>query len=285
MTPRPAALLALALLVAGCTGLSEPNVDIDAERAEGAVNPLDQDSLNDLMLTVAGADEAVSYFRQALAQNPEDAELRRGYARALDRNGQYGESRLVWRRLIESGEATRRDRVDYAFVLARLDLWDEVEEQLSLLPPGQETSRQLLVSAFLADQRGDWDAADAAYARARDLSPQPASVVNNWGVSEMARGDMQAAETRFEEAVTLDPRLFGAKNNLAIVYGLQRKYRVPLVTLAEEERAVILHNLGVIALRQGDREVGRGLLEQSLAVHPRHYAPAADKLAALGVIQ
>ncbi|MFO7854926.1 MAG: tetratricopeptide repeat protein [Paracoccaceae bacterium] len=285
MTPRPAALLALALLVSGCTGLSEPNVDIEAERAEGAVNPLDQDSLNDLMLTVAGADEAVSYFRQALAQNPEDAELRRGYARALDRNGQYGESRLVWRRLIDSGEATRRDRVDYAFVLARLDLWDEVEEQLSLLPPGQETSRQLLVRAFLADQRGDWDAADAAYARAREISPEPASVVNNWGVSEMARGDMAAAEARFEEAVALDPRLFGAKNNLAIAYGLQRKYRVPLVTLAEVERAIVLHNLGVVALRQGDREIGRDLLEQSLAAHPRHYAPAADKLAALGAIQ
>jgi Tfp pilus assembly protein PilF len=101
----------------------------------------------------------------------------------------------------------------------------------------------------------------------------------------MARGDMVSAEARFEEALVYDPDLFGAKNNLAIAYGLQRKYRVPLVTLSEEERAVILHNLGVIALRQGDREIGRGLLEQSLAVHPRHYAPAADKLAALGVIQ
>ena len=281
--PLRAALVLAALALAGCTGLSEPGVDIESERADGAPNPLDQDSLNDLMLTVAGADEAVAYFRRELAANPDNADLRRGYARALSRAGRHAEARLAWRGLVEEGRPTRRDRVDYAFTLARLDRWDDVEAQLAELPPGGEPgARELLVTAFLADQRGRWAEADAAYARAAELSARPAGVYNNWGVSEMARGDFEAAESRFEEALVYDPELFNAKNNLAIAYGLQRRYALPLVSVSEEERAVLLHNLGVLALRQGDRDTGRELLQRSLSVHPQHYAPAAEKLAALG---
>ncbi|MEO0679750.1 MAG: tetratricopeptide repeat protein [Pseudomonadota bacterium] len=279
---RFAAALAAVLALTGCAGLLPARVDIEEERKQAAANPLEQESLNEIMLSVAGSEEAVTYFRDALARNPEDAGLRRAYARALYRNRQFAEAGFVYRSLDEAGEATDLDRVNYALALARLEQWDEAEAQLALLPPSARSSRQSLARALIADQRRNWDAADAAYAEAQALAPQPASVLNNWGVSRMARGEMNAAQRSFEEALIYDPEMFSAKNNLAIAYGLQRRYRVPLVSLTDEERAVILHNLGVIALRQGDRDIGQGLLEQSLATHPQHYAPAADKLAALG---
>lgn len=278
---RLAAALAAGLALGGCAGLISPTVDAEAERAGAAPSPLDSANLGDIMLSVAGADEAVAYFRDALAANPADANLRRGYARALSRNRQYAEARFVYRDLEERGQAEAADRVDYALVLARLALWDEAEGQLALLPPGADTARLALARALLADHRGDWAQADAAYARARDLAAQPSGALNNWGVSKLARRDFAGAERAFEDALTYDPGLFSAKNNLTIAYGLQRRYRLPLVSLTEEERAILLHNLGVIALRRGDREVGRDLLRQSLAAHPQFYAPAADKLAAL----
>lgn len=277
-----APLLAAALLLGGCAeDLTRAEVDADAERAQSD-NPLDRDSLNDIMLTVAGSEEAIAYFREGLAKNPEDPKLRRGLARSLSRAGRNAEARTIWRDLVEADQATPEDRVDYALSLTRLGMWDEARAQADQLPEKPVTARRMVLTALLADHREDWAAADAAYERARALSAQPAQVLNNWGVSRLARGEHAQAERLFEEALVYDPDMFSAKNNLALSYGLQGRYRLPLITLSEEEKAVLLHNLGVIALRQDDRETARGLFEQAVAAHPRHYAPAADKLEALG---
>lgn len=270
------------LLLAGCANFASPTVDIEQERELAQDNPLTEQSLNEIMLTVAGAEEAVGFFRNQLAEDPDNPTLRRGYAESLYRNRQFAEASFVYRSLVEDDQALPGDRVNYALALTRLEQWDEAEAQLALLPPDMRSARRSLVTALVADHRQDWDAADAAYAEAQSLAPQPATILNNWGVSRMARGDFIAAQRSFEDALIFDPNLFSAKNNLAISYGLQRRYRLPVVTLSNEEKAVLLHNLGVIALRQGDREIGRGLLEQSLATHPQYYTPAADKLAALG---
>ncbi|MEM1313293.1 MAG: tetratricopeptide repeat protein [Pseudomonadota bacterium] len=276
------ALCLAALLLAGCADFQSANVDIEEERRIAEDNPLTEQSMNEIMLTVAGAEEAVAFFRNQLAEDPDNPLLRRSYAESLYRNRQFAEASFVYRSLVEDDEALPGDRVNYALALTRLEQWDEAEAQVALLPPDMRSARRSLVTALIADQREDWDAADAAYAEAQSLAPQPATILNNWGVSRMARGDFLAAQRSFEEALIFDPNLFSAKNNLAISFGLQRRYRLPVVTLSNEEKAVLLHNLGVIALRQGDRDIGKGLLEQSLATHPQYYAPAADKLAALG---
>lgn len=273
-------LVLLALALAACSDLPSASVDREAERNAQA-NPLDIQGLNEIMLTVAGSEEAVLYFRQALAADPENATLRRGLARSLARDGQHAEARIVWRELVDSGRATDEDRVEYALSLARLDQWAEVEAQLAQLPPDRRSPRQAMLRALLADHRQSWAEADAAYEQARAVSPQPGAVLNNWGVSKMARGDFPAAERLFEQALTYDPALFSAKNNLALSYGLQRRYQLPVLTLTGEEKATLYHNLAVIALRQGDREAAEGLLQQSVEAHPSYYAPAADKLAAL----
>ena len=276
-----AAVLTGAPLLAACTGdLPRTDVDGDAERKDNR-NPLDESSINEIMLTVAGADEAVAYFRDALTSDPDSPSLRRGLARSLARAGRYAEARTVFRDLSETGQAMPRDHVEYALTLARLDLWPEAEAEAAKVPADYQSDRRTLLEALMADHRQDWAAADAAWERARALSPQPAAVLNNWGVSKMARGEFDAAERMFEQALVYDPSLFSAKNNLAIANGLQRRYRLPVVTLTDEEKAVLLHNLGVIALRQGDREMAESLLQQSLDAHPAYYEPAAEKLSAL----
>ena len=49
----------------------------------------------------------------------------------------------------------------------------------------------------------------------------------------------------------------------------------------DEERAVILNNLGIIAMRRGDEQIARRLFADAIVAHPQHYAGAVDKLAAL----
>jgi tetratricopeptide (TPR) repeat protein len=113
------------------------------------------------------------------------------------------------------------------------------------------------------------------------LSAQPAVALNNWGVSQMSRGDLPGAISTFEQVVYLAPSLFDAKNNLVIARGLAGDYRLPPISVSETEKALLLHNLALIALRRGDVDVAKGLWADAVEVHPLYYAQAAEKLRAL----
>ncbi|MFN3262648.1 MAG: tetratricopeptide repeat protein [Pikeienuella sp.] len=279
---RLAALGPLAgfLLLGAC---AEP-FDAPSEGETGAteaVNAIDAAGLNDLMLTVSDPETAVSYFRRALDETPERADLRRGYVLALARARRFAEAVEVFEGLEADGLADDALRVEYAHSLARLARWEEAANQLALVSSSLDTPRRHLIDAMLADQRQDWAGADAAYEAARRRAVNPGAVLNNWGVSRLSRGDAAAAARTFEEALSFDPRLFNAKNNLAVARALEGEYSLPLVSLSEEERATLLHNVGVVALRRGDVEAAKGLFSMAVAAHPRFYPEAAEKLAAL----
>lgn len=278
-TVNAAVMFAAMALLAACQSANP-----GPEEPKTPINVIDESNLSEIMLTAANPEDAAEYFRRTLAAQPDRADLKRGYAISLARSKQYPEAALAYRSLVDAGQATPNDRIELAHLLARFGDWDGVEQQVNAVPIGNYSARYRLIEAMLADHQEDWATADAAYDAARLLSTEPAQVLNNWGVSRMARKEFKAAEKSFEQAVLLDPTLFEAKNNLAITYGLQRQYRLPIVTMTEEEKAIVLHNLAVLAIRQGDRNVARGLLAQAVEIHPRHFAAAADKLAAMEAV-
>lgn len=271
-------LLGSALLVAACAD----GFDETIEGPEVApTNVIDAANLNELMLTVSDPADGVAYFQNATAQQPDRLDLKRGYALSLSRARRHAEAARVYQELSQTEVADDILRIEYAHTLARLKRWDEAEEQMILVSPERETARRYIIVAMLADQRNEWEQSDRAYERARLLSTNPATVLNNWGVSQLSRGDYQQAQRTFEEAVAFNPSLFNAKNNLAVSRALQGDYRLPVVTVNEVERATLLHNIAVIALRRGDQDQAKGLLTMALEAHPRHYTAAAEKLAAL----
>ena len=258
----------------------------ESETLANRPNPLkdtviDDAGLNDLLLTSGDPEFSVEYFETAVAREPERSEFRRGLAISYARAKRYPESGRVYEELIALDQAQANDILDYGFIAVRLGDWEGAKSAENNLPGGLNNSRRHLLSAMIADSDQDWSAADAAYARAETLALKPDRVLNNWGVSYMARGDLKAAETTFARAVTFNSRLFSAKNNLAIVRGLQGDFTLPLVPLDDQERAMILNNLGVIATRQGEIKIARGLFAAAVDAHPQHYQGAADKLAAL----
>ncbi|MDH3668936.1 MAG: tetratricopeptide repeat protein [Paracoccaceae bacterium] len=242
---------------------------------------IDEANLNELMLTAGDPEDAVRYFQESSAREPDRADFRRGLALSLARTKRYHESARVYQELITLGQDEPSDRLEYAFVAMRLDRWDDVRALSESFPDGLQTPRRYVIDAMVADQDNDWATADAAYAKAERMSSRPAAVLNNWGVSQMSRGDLSAASTTFNRAISYDSSLFNAKNNLAIVRGLQGEYSLPLVPLKDAEKAVLLNNLGIIAMRQGEEQVARGLFAAAVDAHPEHYPAAADKLAAL----
>lgn len=249
-----------------------------------AESVIDETNLNDLMLTVGDPAESVAYFAQALAREPNRVDFRRGYAISLARDRSYLEAARVFEEMIDLGQAEPTDRLEYAFVLARLERWDDVRAQMAAIPPGLDTARLHLMHGMVADHEQNWGAADAAYEQARLRATNPAPILNNWGVSRMSRGDLEAAIDTFEQALSYDSRLFNAKNNLAIARGLSGDFSLPLVPMTDEEKAIILNNLGLIALRQGEERLARGLFAAAVEAHPRHYEAAANRLAALEAI-
>lgn len=275
---RIATILTLAggLALAGC-GEREPNFD----SAPTSLNALDSVNLTELMLTTGEPEAAVEFFGTSLRQQPDRVDFQRGYAVSLTRADRHDEAVIAFERLDEAGDLEPGDRLTFARSLIRLNAWDRAEAQLSLVRNGENDYRWNQLNALIADNYERWDVADGFYARARGLTSEPGPILNNWGVSKMSRGDMEGAARHFSEAVRYDPDNFGAKNNLAISRALRGNYALPVVPLDEEERAQIYHNLALVALRQDEVDIARGLLELAVETHPRHFAAAADKLAAL----
>ncbi|MEM8792782.1 MAG: tetratricopeptide repeat protein [Pseudomonadota bacterium] len=242
---------------------------------------IDDAGLNDLLLTSGDPEFSIEYFETAVAREPERSDFRRGLAISYARAKRYPEASRVYEELIALDQAQASDVLEYGFVAVRLGEWEAAESASRQLPSGFNQSRRHLLSAMIADSKEQWEAADASYTKAETLALKPDQVLNNWGVSYMARGDLDSAERTFKRAVSFNSRLFSAKNNLAIVRGMQGDFTLPLVPMTDQERAMILNNLGVIATRQGETKIARGLFAAAVDSHPQHYQGAADKLAAL----
>jgi len=280
MTPRRNRLrhaaVGVAIMVAGCGA-----ADRDQIASLDDLNVIDETNLNAIMLDFADPDQAVDYFRNALSSNPERLEFQQGYARSLMRAGRAAEATLAFKAMDEDGAMTNIDRLKYAEALIQTGEWDSAKQQLDAIPPTIETYDRYRMEAMMADYRKEWNRADSFYETARGLTTRPAPIFNNWGISKMSRGDRVEAETLFLRAISYDSNLFSAKNNLAISRATRKVYDLPVVPMTTTEKAELLHNIALQAIRNGDVDTGRGLLEEAAETHPQHFEQAIAKLESL----
>jgi Tfp pilus assembly protein PilF len=271
------------LCLSGAVALSACQKDSDAQvqRALKDVNVIDESNLNDVMMTVADPGEAVEYFTRTLQQNPDRIDLMRGLARSLARAQKPTEAAQIWRQAVAHPEATPEDRVMLADALIRSNQWPEAKAELNQIPPTHESFDRYRLEAMVADSDKNWKKADSFYEIAAGLTTTPSGVLNNWGFSKLTRGDAPGAEKMFIEALTYDPSLFTAKNNLVIARAAQRKYDLPVVRMTQTERAELLYSMALAAIKQGDVSVGKGLLDQAIDTHPQHFEAAVRSLEAL----
>ncbi len=266
-----------AVLLSAC----QNNSDAQVQRALKDVNVIDETNLNDVMLSVADPSEAVEYFTRTLEQNPGRIDVMRGLAKSLTRAQKPTESAQVWRQVVEHAEGTPEDRVMLADALIRSNQWPEAKAELNQIPPTHESFDRYRLEAMVADSDKNWKKADSFYETAAGLTTTPSGVLNNWGYSKLTRGDAQGAEKLFVEALTYDPSLFTAKNNLVLARAAQRKYDLPVVHMTQIERAELLYTMALAAIKQGDVSVGKGLLNQAIETHPQHFEAASRSLEAL----
>lgn len=273
----------LALCVTGAFTLSacEKTNGQDVDRAFQDVNVVDETNLNDVMLTVADANEAVSYFQRASASKPGRIDLARGLAKSLVRAKRTTEAVSAWKTVAKHEDATNDDRVDLADAMIRNNEWEGANAVLDQIPPTFETFKRYRLEAMIADSNKEWKKADSFYETAAGLTTRPAGVMNNWGYSKLTRGDFDAAERLFSDAIRQDQSLFTAKNNLILSRGAQKKYTLPVIPINQIERAQLLYTLALSAVKQGDMAIGQGLLRDAIETHPQHFEAAVRSLRAL----
>ena len=274
----------IALCLSGAVGLTacqKPQSDAEVQRALKSVNVIDESNLSDIMLTVGDPNEAVAYFKKSSDENPDRIDLKRGLAKSLVRAGRPTEAIAVWNAILTSPEGTPDDRVSLADALIRSNEWPRAEAELNKIPPTHETYERYRLEAMVADSKKNWKKADSFYEIAAGLTTKPAGVLNNWGFSKLTRGDPVGAEKLFVEAVTYDNTMFTAKNNLVLARAAQRKYEMPVVPMSQTERAELFYTMGLAAVKQGDTQVGRALLQEAVETHPQYFEAAARSLAAL----
>jgi len=267
------------LTLAACGDQSGSGAGV--ERALKDVNVIDESNLNEIMLTVADPNEAVSYFQRTLAQNPERIDLKRGLAYSLVRAGKATTAATAWKIVLDDPTSTAGDRVEYADALIRSNQWDEAEAQLDQVPPTHETFKRYRLEAMVADSNKEWKKADSFYEIAVSLTTKPSGTLNNWGFSKLTRGDFPGAEQLFAEALTYDSDMFTAKNNLVLARAAQREYDMPVIPMTQIERAQLLHTAALSAIKQGDVATGKNLLQNAINTHPQHFDAAVRSLAAL----
>ncbi|NGQ91110.1 tetratricopeptide repeat protein [Rhodobacter sp. HX-7-19] len=273
----------VALCLTGTVALSacQKSSDAEVQRAIQSVNVIDETNLNDIMLTVGDPNEAVAYFTKAVSGQPDRVDLKRGLGKSLIRANRAPEAVTVWSNIANSPEGTPDDRVALADALIRTNEWDKAAAELNRIPPTHETFERYRLEAMVADSRKDWKKADSFYEIAAGMTTKPAGVYNNWGFSKLSREDFSGAERLFTQALTFDPTLFTAKNNLVMARGAQRKYDLPVVQMNQTEKAELIYTLALTAIKKGDVAVGKALLQDAISTHPQHFEAAVRSLAAL----
>ena len=279
---RHPVILALCLVgTVGLTACQNRQSDAEVQRALKSVNVIDESNLSDIMLTIGDPNEAVAYFKKSSDENPDRIDLKRGLAKSLIRANRPTEAIAIWTAITASPEGGPADRVSLADALIRSNEWARAEAELNKIPPTHETYERYRLEAMVADSKKNWKKADSFYEIAAGLTTKPAGVLNNWGFSKLTRGDNIGAEKLFIEAVTYDNTMFTAKNNLVLARAAQRKYELPVVPMSQTERAQLLYTMGLGAVKQGDTQVGRALLQEAVETHPQYFEAAARSLAAL----
>lgn len=225
-------------------------------------------------------DQARLMIARSIEDGAEPATLEPSLARLAYRTGAYPEALARTERLL----AARPD--DRALLeqvgLAALSLGQD-QKALAVLARATSmaggTWRSWNALGVLADRGRDFAEARTAYARAQALAPTQPEIANNLGWSFFLEGRPADALPYLERAAAADPRSRLFSDNVEIV---RAAIAVDLPARrsgeTDDDYAARLNDLGVVALRQGQRTKAVAAFTQAIAVRGAYYARAASNL-------
>ncbi|MBI5586386.1 MAG: tetratricopeptide repeat protein [Deltaproteobacteria bacterium] len=141
-------------------------------------------------------------------------------------------------------------------------------------PQGQENLKKAYEQAYIWQQEGKIELAQARYREILAQDPYNPYVLTNLGLLYQKTGRLKEAVQAYEKAIEADPRMIPALQNLGVVWirlgnseeagrWLERS-----LTL-DPNNAGALANLGIIYNKKGNRELARQYWKRSLLRDPR----------------
>lgn len=281
---RVALVGVMALGAAGCFATTPSEPDITLKEMATTAN-----AASGWEYLEQGAYEAaVPAFQLALSKTPDDEKLRFGLAEALRHTGRIAVAEAQYAKLLNSAEFRVAALTGIGHVkLASYDT-NGAYEMFSTATAEDETAwKAWLGLAQLKDLANDWAAADDAYAKALEHAGDRALVLNNQGVSMLARGDFKKAAVYFDMAAAIDPGSQRTQTNLdltrAALEGDMDLSRYEY--LDAKSRAQKFNNWGYAAMLRGDLDRAELYFEQAIDVHPSFYAIAHKNLRTLQAVR
>jgi tetratricopeptide (TPR) repeat protein len=224
--------------------------------------------------------EAKLLIARAVSQGARGAPIERLTADLAFASRKYVEACSAYQRLAQSPDKQPGDCEKGAIAALEIGRTADAKPLSECAVASPDASwRAWNARGVLADFEQDWTQADKSYARAHQLAPDEARVINNQGWSKLLRGDWADAVPFFELAATLDSGSRRIVNNLELAKAALAA-DLPQRRAGESDRAwsVRLNDAGVAAELLGDRKRAVAAFTQALDASPVWYDRASNNL-------
>lgn len=250
-----------------------------------SATPPDPIVLRDASHAIDGGrlEEAKLLIAKAISEGFRGSPIERLTANLSFASGKYLEAMVAYQHLAGSPDKEIGDCEKGAIAALELGRVDDAKPLVDCaVAPAHASWRAWNARGVLADFTHDWASADDAYARAHELAPREARIVNNEGWSKLLRGDWAAAVPFFEEATSIDPKSERIANNLELAREALAA-DLPQRTPDESDRdwAVRLNDAGVAAELLGEKQRAIAAFTQALDASPVWYQRASNNLKAV----
>ncbi|HEX3423899.1 MAG TPA: hypothetical protein VHS33_10935 [Sphingomicrobium sp.] len=247
--------------------------------------PPDPSILNDASQAIDSGriEEATILIARAISEGFRGAPIERLTANVSFASGKYLEAFVAYQHLAKSSDKQIGDCEKGAIAALQLGRVDDARPLVECAVANDRPSwRAWNARGVLADFTNDWKGADEAYARAHELAPKEARIINNQGWSKLLRGDWAAAVPFFEEATSLDPKSERIANNLELAKeALAADLPQRGAGESDHDWAVRLNDAGVAAELLGDKQRAIAAFSQALDASPAWYDRASNNLKAV----
>ncbi|WP_367068287.1 lipopolysaccharide assembly protein LapB [Oryzisolibacter sp. LB2S] len=240
-------------------------------------------------------DQAIDVFIEAVQNDPDTTELHFALGNLFRRRGEYNRAVRVHEHLLSRGDLSRSDRERAQHALAqdflKAGLLDRAEDALRRLEgtPYEAQARMALLAIY--ERSRDWGQASDIAQRMQasgqgDFSTRQAHYLCEQALTLATRGELPAARSLLEQAITAAPQAARARIELAHLQQRQGQADAALATL----QAVADTTPAALALAAPllvEAAVAGGRTQQVGALLRQHYAdmPSLDLLDAVVALE
>jgi serine/threonine-protein kinase len=236
-----------------------------------------------LDLGSAYRDEAVAFFRAALAVRPQSTAVLNNLGRVLHDQGKVDEAVACYRRAIEIDPRFRNGRANLGDALAAQGKLDDAiaafRTAIELDPNYAWVHNDL---GLALQRQGKPDEAIACFRKAIELNPNIAYTYDNLGVSLFAQKKLDEAIAGFRKCIDLDPKYANAHGNLGNALRVQGKLDEAILHCRkaielDPKSAIAYNKLGAVLFAQKKLDQAVEAYRKAIELDPKS-ADAHDSL-------